>query len=107
MAISVRYTKAQYQAKIAELEGYYALLEQHLARMIELKDQMFTFWDDSNAQTTGQILVIRINSVRSAMDRTHEMLTFYRSAVEKMDGANLSVGTLLEEALGILGGLGL
>lgn len=103
MALNIKYTKAQYQAKISELEGYYSQLEQHLARMQELKSQMFNFWDDSNAQTTGQILAIQIRSVQNAMDRTTDTLTFYKSAIEKLDGANLSVSDLLGDALSILG----
>lgn len=106
MAFILKYSKAQYQAKITELEGYYAQLEQHLQKMEELKSQMFTFWDDKNAQTTGQILAIEIRSVRSAMDRTNDMLTFYKSAVEKLGGTDGAVGDLLQDALSLLGGLG-
>jgi len=103
MALTVKYTKAQYQAKISELEGYYNQLAQHLARMQELRSQMFNFWNDSNAQTTGQILSVQIRSVQNAMDRTTDTLIFYKSAIEKLDGANLSVGDLLGDALKILG----
>lgn len=106
MSISVKYTKAQYEAKIAELEGYYMQLEEHLARMEDLKSQMFNFWDDSNAQMVGQVLAVEIRSVRTAMDRTKDMLIFYKSAVEKLDGANLSASGLLQDALGILSSLG-
>ena len=103
MALTVKYTKAQYQAKISELEGYYNQLAQHLARMQELKGQMFNFWDDSNAQTTGQILAIQIRNVQNAMDRTYDTLIFYKNAVEKLDGTNLMVDDLLGDALSILG----
>lgn len=41
------------------------------------------------------------------MDRTHDLLIFYKSAVEKLDGANLDVGQVLESALGTLAGLGI
>lgn len=103
MALTVKYTQAQYQAKITELEGYYAQLEQHLTRMQELKSQMFNFWDDPNAQTTGQILAVQIRNVQNAMDRTSDTLSFYKSAIEKLDGVNISVGDLLGDALSILG----
>ena len=106
MALTVKYTQAQYQAKIVELEGYYHQLEQHLARMQELKSQMFNFWDDANAQKTGQILAIQIRAVQTAMDRTSDTLSFYKAAIEKMDGVNISAGDLLEQAIGLLGVLG-
>lgn len=105
MAFILKYSKAQYQAKISELEGYYAQLEQHLQRMEDLKSEMYNFWNDKNAQTTGQILAIEIRAVRSAMDRTNDMLTFYKSAVDKLGGTDSAVGDLLQEALNLLSGL--
>ena len=68
--ITVRYTKAQYMARITELEGYHGQLQQHLEKLEELR-------------------------------------VFYKSAVEKLDGANLDVGQVLEAALGTLAGLGI
>ena len=106
MAFILKYSKAQYLAKISELEGYYGQLEQHLQRMEDLKSQMFQFWNDKNAQTTGQILAIEIRSVRSAMDRTNDMLTFYRSTVEQLGGTDGAVGDILQQALSMLSGLG-
>ena len=44
MAITIKYTKSQYLAKISELEGYYNMLAEHLARMQDLKSKMFEFW---------------------------------------------------------------
>lgn len=103
MAFTVRYTQAQYQAKIAELEGYYNQLNQHLERMNSLKSEMFNFWDDANAQTTGQILAVEIRHVQNTMDRVNDTLTFYKSAIEKLEGANISVGDILGDVLGLLG----
>ena len=105
MSISIKYTKGQYQAKIAELEGYYNQLNQHLTNMEELKSQMFSFWNDATARETGQVLAVEIRSVQSAMDRTQDTLTFYKPAIEKLDGANISALDILGDALGILGGL--
>lgn len=104
MAISIKYTKGQYLAKVAELEGYYNQLNTHLGRMEELKAQMFHFWDDAAARETGQVLAREIRSVKSAMDMTRDTLIFYKSAIEKLDGANLSALDIIGEALGILGG---
>lgn len=107
MAFTVKYTKAQYTAKISELESYYSQLETHLNTMEGLKDQMYQFWDDANARETGNALTTEIRQVRNAMDRTNDMLTFYKSAVDKLDGANLSVGGTITDALGILGKIGI
>ena len=106
MAITIKYTKSQYLAKISELEGYYNMLAEHLARMQDLKSKMFEFWDDENARTAGQVLAIKIRHVQNTMDITNDSILFYKSAVEKLDGANLSVGDLLGDALSILGVLG-
>lgn len=103
MSIVVNYTKAQYQAEIAELEGYYNQLSTHLSRMEELKSQIFEFWDDENAQKSANVLVTQIRHVQSTMDRTSEMISFYKSAIEEMDGVNLKIGDLLESAIKILG----
>lgn len=107
MSFTVRYTKAQYTAKISELEGYYSQLESHLSTMENLKEQMYQFWDDENARTTGTALASEIRQVKNSMDRTKDMLTFYKSAIEKLDGANIAVGSTISDALGILGKLGI
>lgn len=105
--ITVRYTKAQYMARITELEGYHGQLQQHLEKLEELREQVFVFWEDANAEKIGKILDIQIRQVQNSMDRTHDLLIFYKSAVEKLDGANLDVGQMLESALGTLAGLGI
>ena len=102
--ITVRYTKAQYMARITELEGYHGQLQQHLEKLEELREQVFVFWEDANAEKIGKILDIQIRQVQNSMDRTHDLLIFYKSAVEKLDGANLDVGQVLEAALGTLAG---
>lgn len=107
MSIMVSYTKAQYEAKITELDGYRKMLENHYQTMDGLRSKIAEFWDDENARTAAQALQIQMRQVRNAMDRTDDMLTFYRSSVQKLDGANLGVGSMLQDALGVLGGLGI
>ena len=107
MSLIIKYTKAQYQAKITELESYSQQLEQHLSRMEGLKEKMFQFWDDPNARTVGQVLNIQIRQVRNATTRTNDLLTFYRTSVEKLDASGGLASGLLEEAMGILTGLGI
>lgn len=43
MPVVLKYTKAQYQAKISELENYLAQLKDHRQKMAELKESMFNF----------------------------------------------------------------
>lgn len=103
MAITVNYEKAQYQAKITELEGYNNQLSEHLSRMEELKSRIFDFWDDENGRKAGQALAQQIRHVQSTKDKTTEMINFYKSTIEEIDGVNLNVSGLLESAISILG----
>ena len=105
MAFILNYSKAEYQAKITELEGYYAQLGQHLERMENLKSEMFNYWNDEAARKAGLILSSEIRSVRSAMDSTSDMMNFYKSAVEKFNGTIASIQDLLDEANFVVGGL--
>ena len=105
--ITVRYTKAQYMARITELEGYHGQLQQHLEKLEELREQVFDFWEDANAEKIGKILDIQIRQVQNSMDRTHDLLIFYKSAVEKLDGANLDVGQEKKKTQNKKNGLGI
>ena len=105
MSIIINYTKKDYLAKIAELEGYYDLLSTHLDTLNGYKSQMFNFWNDPDAQKTGTILNSMIHRVERTMNQTSEMLTFYKAAVEKFGGTSTTTDELLEKALGLLGGL--
>lgn len=107
MAVMIKYTKSQYEAKITELEGYYNQLSDHLSTMEGYKEQIFQFWDDPRGQDTAETLNKMITQVRNAMDRTSDLLTFYKSSVEKLSGADISAKSLLTDALGILGSLGI
>ena len=102
MALTIKYTKGQYLAKLTELENYYSQLDTHLTRLKELKDQMYNFWDDSNAQKTGLILSQQIRYVQTTMDHVNYAITLYKSTVEKLDGANLNVGDILDTVLSLL-----
>lgn len=103
----IRYEQSQYQVKIAELEGLQSQLEQHLSNMENLKEQMFQFWNDPNAREAGEVLTILVRQVRNAMDRTTDMLAFYRSTTEKLGGVGGIATNLLSEAISILSGAGI
>ena len=106
MPVVLKYTKAQYQAKISELENYLAQLKDHRQKMAELKERMFNFWDDPNARKAGEALAVQIRQVDNSMMRTNDMLRFYQQSVEKLGGTDSAVGGLLEDAISILGSLG-
>ena len=106
MPVVLKYTKAQYQAKISERENYLAQLKDHRQKMAELKERMFNFWDDPNARKAGEALAVQIRQVDNSMMRTNDMLRFYQQSVEKLGGTDSAVGGLLEDAISILGSLG-
>ena len=107
MSFMINYTKAQYEAKVSELEGYYSQLSDHLSKMEDLKNRMYQFWDDENARTTGKMLEIEIRQVRNSMERTKDILNFYKSSIAKLDSSNSAINNTLQEAISILTGLGI
>lgn len=107
MAFTVKYTKAQYLAKITELEGCEKELSEALGRLETLRDQIDSFWHDENARKEYNILVKQINHVKIQMDRVRSFLSIYRSAVEKLDGVNIDISELLGDALSAVSSLGL
>ena len=60
MPVILKYTKAQYDAKITELQGYLNELKDHREKMVGLREQMYNFWDDPNARKAGEALNIQI-----------------------------------------------
>lgn len=105
MPLSIKYSQAQYQAKLTELEGYHQMLAEHLSKMQELKSKMSDFWDDENGRKAALALHNEIQSVQTTMDRTKQTITFYQSTIDKLDGSNLDVGNILGDAITILGTL--
>ena len=103
----VKYTKAVYTAKITEIEGYKNLLETHLNKLKELKDDMFTFWDDDRAREASKNLFITTRQVEDALSRVSELLIAYKSAVEKYDGTSAAAEDLINESVSILEALGI
>ena len=79
MAVTIKYTKAQYQAKIDELEAYYNELARHLTTLENLKSQMFNFWNDENARKAADSLVNTIAKVKGEMNYTREMIIMYKN----------------------------
>lgn len=106
MAVVIKYTKAQYQSKIDELEAYYNELARHLTNLENLKSQMFDFWNDENARKAADSLVNTITKVKGEMNYTREMIIMYKNIVAKLDSTNASMSDFLEEASSMLNLLG-
>ena len=104
MAVMINYTAAQYEAKIAELEGYYNQLVTHEERMVSLKENMYDFWKDDQCQATGRILEAKIRLVQTAMDTTSATLNQYKVAVKELNATKGLISDTLEKLLlGLLG----
>jgi len=103
MSVIINYTKSQYLAKITELQGYYDMLAAHLDKLKGLKDQVVEFWQDDSSEKTLQLLQITINDVERSMQRTNEMLIFYRTTVEKMDASGSFADGSFEKLFGLVG----
>lgn len=107
MAVVLKYTQSTYDAKITELEGYLSQLQDHYDRLEALKADMYNFWNDDNSIKAGEALTTTMRQVNNAMQRTTDMLNFYRNSVSKLSGASSTVSGALEDALGVLGNLGI
>jgi len=103
--IIVKYTKAQYEAKITQIEGHLNQLAQKKERLIELRDQLVAFWDDDNSPKVYQCLNTIIGNVNNTMTRAEDVLIGLRALVQKLDGTNIDVGSMLGEALSALSSL--
>jgi len=103
--IIVKYTTAQYEAKITLLEGYYNQLAEKKERLTELRDQLTTFWDDDNSPKVYQCLSTIIGNLNNIMVRANDVIVGTRALVQKLDGTNIEVGSMLGDALSALSSL--
>lgn len=101
----IRYEQSFYKARIAELEGYYSQLSGHLDRLEQLREEMYQFWEDQNAQEAGQVLQQTILKVKNHMDRVQTNLILNKSIVEQMEGLKAENSGELGAAMSLLGKL--
>ena len=100
------YSKRDYEIAISKLEGCVKRLDEHLAKLRELRASMPNFWDDEDAKKTRQALDITINSIISNMKICKDLIQTYKNVVAGFDSSKNVVSNLIADALGILGGLG-
>lgn len=99
--ISLVYSKGIYEAKIDELQNYCDLLAPHITRMEELRNQMYTFWDDENARIAGQLLEIQLQYTRNAVDEIKGTILFYKNSINQLGTAGAAAKETLEMALSL------
>ena len=107
MSAIVKYTKAQYTAKISEIEGCVQRLQNHLNTLEGLKSQVQNFWDDPQTPEYLKRLTTAIIGVRNAMDRTQKLLAEYNGMVNEMGGVTAMTTGVLEDIGGVIGSLGI
>lgn len=107
MSAIVKYTKAQYTAKISEIEGCVQRLRNHLSTLEGLKSQVHNFWDDPQMPEYLKRLTTAIVGVRNAMDRTQKLLAEYNGMVDEMGGVTAMTTGVLEDIGGVIGSLGI
>jgi hypothetical protein len=105
--VIVKYTKSQYTAKIAELQGCITRLQSHLTTLENLKSQVRNFWDDPQTPDYLKQLTTAIVGVRNAMDRTTKLLHEYNGMVEEMGGVTAMTTGIVDDIAGVIGGLGI
>lgn len=91
-----KHTQNEYQQKINELEGLRVELNGHLETLLELRQQMASFWRDDSARKTGAVLDLNIQKVRNNMATVQDLLRIYNEAVSSIGGAN----NIMDETLG-------
>lgn len=84
--MKIIYEKSVYQAKITQLEGLHAQLDTHLANMETLRNKLFNFWDDKNAQDAVKLLNSEIREVKRVMTQTALEIFNLKNIVEKLGG---------------------
>lgn len=105
MSLIIKYAKKDYLAKITELEGYHKQLTEHLAKMQDLKGDIGKFWESEGASTTAELLAIQIRATERTMAQVEDNLTFYRTIIDKLDGADLNASEMLRDALAVVSGV--
>lgn len=100
------YDEKKCRAKLSAIEELYNQLSNHLTKMEELEKQVGNFWKDEHARTTVQILNSEIERVRYAMQRTKDMINFYKKTIGNLNAVNTTMDKELDDALKIVNSVG-
>lgn len=106
MSFTLKYKQSTYERQISLLEGHLNRLQDCYDEMEKLKGEMFSFWNDDNAQTAGVMLDKTMQRVRNEQSRAKKILAYYSSTVTYISGADEALKELSEEAFGALDKLG-
>lgn len=96
------YTKNEYEQKIGELNRLVGALQEHLADMKDLRDQVPSFWDDEQGQEVVRELNRTIMETEREMETVKTYVRTLQTVVSELDGSkNLMADTIkdLQSAL--------
>ena len=99
------YTKDVYEAKINELTNLVARLKNHLNELENLKSEIPSFWNDDNARKSLEAINLTIQRTKSNMDIAQRLLDNFKETVANMDNSQNTLGSVIEDAVGILTGI--
>lgn len=97
-----KYTKNEYESKITELEGQLAALEEHYNTMLQMRDQVPTFWKDDNGEEVYRDLVKTIDETYTQMESVKSYMRTLRNVVSKLDSSNEVVRDTLDQLMDFL-----
>lgn len=102
----LKYSEAVYQGKIDQLTEYITILEGHTEKLQEYRAQLVEFWDDSEGEKLGKLLVEAISKTNNQLFYLKKQLAFYRKMVAEYGGASAEVQQGIENALQAISSIG-
>lgn len=103
--ITVKYAKSQYEAKIAELEGYNKQLNYHLDVLEAKKAEIAVFWTDDQGAKAQQRIASMITKVKRASKKIENLNTIYQKAVDSLEKQQSDNEIVLDTIENLLSGL--
>ena len=103
--VVVKYSKAQYKAKIDTLQGCQQKLESHLSILEGYKSKLKTIWDDEDAANYHKELDKQIAGVKNSMDQVKSQITMWQRAIDEMQETTSEQTDKIDTIKSILGTL--
>lgn len=95
MAVILNYNASVYQSKINTLEGYVSILKTHLDSLESYKNQISSFWDDTDGSRYMDQITKVIVKVRKAMDDVNLLKIMYQENVDEMSRYGAGVDEII------------
>ncbi len=103
--IGFNYTQIEYEDKIAGFESLINRLKIHQDDLMDLRNQIPGFWDDTEAHETYKALELTIIKVRQAMERAERLTNDCKEIVSDLKKGKEEIQGFIQDANGILNGL--